>query len=167
MVWPDFGSFSDSDILVWHIPMQSGAMPVLDAEGFSPPEALVEALHAVSRDIRCLQYGGRFDSGDLIWELSIDSSYTVGLGWLRPGGSDFWVTREGVSMDASFAVAAVWAAGVAQGQLVIGREVVHWPSRGWNLLTAQLVDELPVWIDTSDGSVISNIGMLCEAEANW
>ncbi|WP_135236645.1 hypothetical protein [Nocardia sp. CS682] len=167
MVWPDFGNVSDSDILVWHIPMQSGAMPVLDAEGFSPPEAWVEALHAVSRDLRCLQYGGRFDSGVLVWELSIDGSYTVGLGWRRPGGSDFWDTRGGASMDASFAEAAVWAAGVTQGQLVIGREVVHWPSKGWNLLTAQLIDELPVWIDTSDGSVISSIGMLCEAEANW
>ncbi|MEU1984545.1 hypothetical protein [Nocardia sp. NPDC019395] len=166
MGWPDFGNFSDSDILVWHIPMQSGAMPVLDAEGFSPPGAWVEALNAVSRDIRCLQYGGRFDSSDLVWELSIDGSYTVGLGWLRPGGSDNWVKRESISMDASFAVAAVWAAGVAQAELTGGLEVVHWPSTGWNLLTAQLVDESPVWIDTSDGSVISNIGMLCEAETN-
>lgn len=167
MVWPDFGNFPDSDILVWHIPMQSDAVPVLDAEGISPPEAWVEALNAVSRDLRCLQYGGRFDSGDLVWELSIDGSYTVGLGWLRPGRSCSWVTRGDVSMDASFAVAAVWAAGLAQGQLVIGREVVHWPSKGWNLLTPQLVDESPVWIDTSDGSIISNIGTLCEAGTKW
>lgn len=147
--------------------MHPGVVPVIADPGVDPPASWVEALDAVARDLPWLQYGSVFRVDRLVWELLVDDRYEVSIRWTRPGSDRFWSRFTGLSMDASFAEAAVWVAEAAQEELVQGTAVVQWPSMGWQLLTARVVDGAPSWVDPHGDVVVSPIGALRENAHRW
>ncbi|MFD3430268.1 hypothetical protein [Nocardia fluminea] len=150
------------DRLVWGFRVAAGK-PVfceVPGPGIEAPPAWVSAVVAVARDLRCLRYGREVELDDLVWELGIGGEYTVTLGWKAVSGIGGFTVGEGISMDATFCEAAIWAADTAQTELA-GYEFVQWPSHGRHLLRPRQIDRTPVWVDPRTERVVCAIGELC------
>ncbi|GAA4479639.1 hypothetical protein GCM10023094_25090 [Rhodococcus olei] len=129
---------------------------------FDPPGAWLDAVVAVARDLRCLRYGRDVNPDRLMWELSIGADFAVTIGWNAAAGISGFGLCHGLSMDASFAEAAMWVADTAQAQLA-GNDFVQWPKHGRHLLVTQQIDGTPVWLNPHTNNAIFPIGDLCTA----
>ncbi|EME65522.1 hypothetical protein G352_08932 [Rhodococcus ruber BKS 20-38] len=128
-----------------------------------PPEAWVDAVVAVARDLRCFRYGRDVNPDRLIWELSVGHGDAVMVGWNGTAGiSGFSLCDGTMRTDASFAQTARWVADTAQTELA-GYDFVQWPSQGGHLLSPRCMDEVAVWFDRHTDQVVAPIGGLCEA----
>ncbi|MFD9547273.1 hypothetical protein ACFWBG_07805 [Nocardia salmonicida] len=152
------------DRLVWSFRVVADE-PVfceIPGPGIKAPRAWVDAVVAVARDLGCSRYGREVELDGLEWELGIGAEYTVTLGWKATSGIGGFTVGDGMSMDATFCAAAVWAADTAQTELA-GYEFVQWPSRGHQLLRPRRIDDTPVWADPRTGNLVCAIGELCRS----
>ncbi|OWY81527.1 hypothetical protein [Rhodococcus sp. BUPNP1] len=121
---------------------------------------------ATVRDLRCLPYSRGVGCDRLMWELSIGRTYAVIIGWHGAAAISGFGLCQGLSMNTSFAEAAIWVADTAQAELA-PYDFVQWPSRGRHLLRPRQVDDAVVWIDPHDDRVVSLIGELCSHVSVW
>ena len=158
----------DAEQLTWRFKVVGDVVEFYDTPGaqLDAPQAWVEAVVVTARDLRCLRYGRAVDPDRLMWELSIGRTYAVTIGWHGTAGISGFGLCQGLSMNTSFAEAAVWVADTAQGELT-GYDFVQWPSRGGHLLLPRQVDDAAVWIDPHNDRVVSLIGDLCCHGSPW
>lgn len=162
MPWPDI---RDEDQLTWRFTVVVDEPDFYDnpTAGGDPPEAWVDAIVAVARDLRCFQYGRDVNPDRLMWELTVGHGDTVMIGWNGTAGiSGFSLCDGTMRTDASFAQAARWVADTAQTELA-GYDFVQWPSQGGHLLSPRCMDDVAVWFDRHTGQMVAPIGGLCEA----
>ncbi|MGO4205400.1 hypothetical protein AB4Z09_27415 [Rhodococcus sp. TAF43] len=152
------------DRLLWRFAIIDDVPDYFESPGrrFDLPGSWVDAVVAVTRDLRCLRHGRDVQPDRLMWELSIGAEYAVTIGWSGTGGVSGFSVCNGLSVEAPFAEAAVWVADTTQTELA-GYEFVQWPSRGRHLLVPRLCDGAPVWMDPHSDRVICAIGELCTA----
>ncbi|MDI9938607.1 hypothetical protein ACVH9Z_36950 [Rhodococcus opacus] len=156
----------NQDSLVWHFAMFDSGPAVGEDHGVEAPEAWVRALKAVARDMRCLRYGRDVQLDGVVWELAVNSGYAVTIGWQGADGVGGFGLCHGLSMDATFGEASVWAADTVQWELA-GYEFVQWPSRGHHVLVPRLREAVPVWVDPHNDGTVAAIGELCEHSGEW
>jgi hypothetical protein len=162
MPWSDL---RDEDQLTWRFTVVEDEPDFSDrpTADLDPPEAWVEAIMAVARDLRCFRYGREVNPDRLIWELSIGHGDAVMIGWNGTAGiSGFSLCDGTMRMDASFAQAARWVADTAQTELA-GYDFVQWPSHGRHLLIPRCMDDIAVWFDRHTDQKVAPIGGLCKA----
>ncbi|GGG25894.1 hypothetical protein GCM10007304_44660 [Rhodococcoides trifolii] len=145
--------------LVWQLPT-SGAVDVPHTDvAARPPEVWIEALAAVSRDLRCRKYGGPVVNDRLRWQLTFDTDYLVTVGLLDIDTALGWAHRGRLAVDASYATAVAWIASTVQSHLS-RIDHVDWPAHGGRTLVLTTVAGLGVWQDHYGEHGIE-IGNLC------
>lgn len=155
----------NQDSLEWRFTMTERGPDFYDTPGIEAPAAWLLAIAAVASDLRCLRHGRELQVDRLVWELAISDQYAVTIGWRGPGVGGFNLCH-GLSMDTSYAQAAVWVADTTQGELA-GYDFVQWPSRGQHMLNPRLRHDAPVWVDPHTDTAVATIGELCEQTAAW
>lgn len=162
MPWPDI---RDENQLTWQFAVVDDEPDFYDnpTEEVDPPQAWVDAIMAVARDLQRFRYGRDVNPDRLIWELSIGHGDAVMIGWNATTGiSGFSLCDGTMHTDASLAQATRWAADTAQTQLS-GYDFVQWPSQGKHLLSPRCIDNAAVWLDRHTGQVVAPIGGLRDA----
>ncbi len=161
MPWPDI---RDEDQLTWRFIVVDDEPDFYDKPtgDVDPPQAWVDAIVAVARDLRRFRYGRDVNPDRLIWELSIGHG-DVMIGWNGTTGISGFSLCDGTTRtDASFAQAARSVADTAQTQLA-GYDFVQWPSHGRHLLSPRCIDDMAVWFDRHTDQTVAPIGGLRDA----
>lgn len=149
---------------VWTFPITGPDAPV------EAPEQIVDACHAVGRDLQCRWHGLDTYMQNCMWTVSLlDTGYchialeagprprhkTAGTAQLR--GFEFG----GPHIEQSTQELTVLIAGEVQDQLAGGVPFVQWPIEEQRLLMASFRDGHAVWVARSSDRVIAEIGSLC------
>lgn len=146
---------------VWRFLMSANDFVLCESPGIDAPKAWVSALQAVARDLRCLRTGREVHVDGLVWLFVVNDEYAVTIGWQGSGGLHEFSSFHGLTMDASFDMAAAWVAETVQDDLA-GFESVQWPSQGQYMLKPSIHGGLAVWVDPHTSSIVSTIGELHE-----
>ncbi|GAB22547.1 hypothetical protein GOPIP_031_01670 [Gordonia polyisoprenivorans NBRC 16320 = JCM 10675] len=149
----------------WHTQMWQGPSEI------SP--AWSSAVAAIERDLGCwIDRGPLPDFADCEWDVLIVGEVGLVHVLLRHRDQSGWngFLSTGYPLDANLSATRTTAslADELQGDLT-GHARIDWPSAGWDVLHAKVIDDTAVWVATRDRTrPVARIGHLCtDCRSGW
>ncbi|UOG20182.1 hypothetical protein MTX80_13190 [Gordonia amicalis] len=142
--------------------------------GRSPvPQSLSSAVAAIERDLGCwVSKKPLPDFSGYEWDILVVGEFGLAhvqlRRWDESGWGGYLRTENPLDRDLPTAQATAFLADELQGDLT-GNAWIDWPSAGWDILHATVVDGTAVWVRTRDPHhPLARIGHLCtDRRTSW